>query len=203
MATATETRSRERMACGHAELREDSGAPPKIVGYASVFDRAADIGTFDEIVRPGAFARAVREKQDVRALINHDANHVLGRSSAGTLRMMEDDTGLKVEIDPPDTQAARDLMESMRRGDVSQMSFAFIPAEGGERVSRDKGTGRRLRELLDVDLFDVSVVTYPAYEETSAAVRSIERADAEERDRARERLGMRLRISRLSLTRKG
>jgi hypothetical protein len=199
----------ERRAWGVFEIRERDGMLPTLAGYASVFDAPTDLGPFDEVVRPRAFRRALKTKQDVRALINHDSNLVLGRSASGTLRMTEDEKGLKVEIDPPDTQYARDLIAVMRRGDVSQMSFAFLPTDDGERVTRDDETGRRLRELTDVDLFDVSVVTYPAYADTSVALRSIEDAERRERSeserRAREfrSLQLRLALGRLSLTRKG
>ena len=144
----------------------------KIVGYAAVFDEPTNIGgMFDEVVRQGAFARAIKEKQDVRALWNHDANFVLGRTKAGTLKLEEDRKGLWIEIDPPNTQAAHDLMESMRRGDVDQMSFAFRAVEETWTERKDEMT---LRELKDVDMYDISAVTYPAYEGTQVGLRSAE-----------------------------
>lgn len=151
------------------ELRaEDEG---KIVGYAAVFNSTTDLGYFEERIKPGAFARAIKEQQDVRALWNHDANYVLGRTKSGTLRLAEDNVGLRIEIDPPDTQTARDVVESIRRGDVDQMSFAFI-------ATKETWTDRRdmlpLREIEDADLFDVSPVTYPAYEATTVGLRSAE-----------------------------
>ena len=144
----------------------------KIVGYASVFDETTNIGgMFDEVVRPGAFARAIKEKQDVRALWNHDSNVILGRTKAGTLRLEEDKKGLWIEIDPPNTQAAHDLMESMNRGDVDSMSFAFVATEETWTERKDEPT---LRELKDLNLFDISAVTYAAYEGTSVGLRSAE-----------------------------
>src|SRR5262245_46107276 len=98
---------------------------PKINGHAAVFGVEADIaGLFWERIEPGAFTKAIG-RDDVRALWNHNPDYVLGRNTSGTLRLSEDEKGLAVEIDPPDTQWARDLAISIRRGDVSQMSFGF------------------------------------------------------------------------------
>src|SRR5690625_3155533 len=102
------------------EMRMEGGDSPRIVGYAAKFDRASgDLGGFTEIIRRGAFAKTIQEA-DVRALWNHDSNYVLGRSKSGTLRLVEDDEGLRIEVDPPDTQWARDLVKSIERGDVDQ-----------------------------------------------------------------------------------
>ncbi len=148
---------------------EDGGAP-KLVGYAAKFGtRSSDLGGFVETIRQGAFARALREKQDVRALINHDPNQVLGRTASGTLTMQEDANGLLVEITPPDTRYAADLLTLIKRGDVSQMSFAFRTVTDEWRMV----DGVPERELVDVNLFDVSPVTYPAYNDTNIAARSL------------------------------
>ena len=152
-----------------AERSDD--APTKFVGYAAVFDTRTDLGFYHEEIAPGAFARAIDEKQDVRALINHDPNLVLGRTTAGTLTLAEDDHGLRMEIEPPDTQAARDLMTLVERGDVSQCSFGFIAQKEEWTETDDDGEVRR---LIDCDLFDCSVVTFPAYPETSVDARSVE-----------------------------
>ena len=110
---------------GTVEARAQGEAVPMIVGYAATFNQSAEIGGyFTEVIAPGAFADAIA-KDDVRAVFNHDENLVLGRTKSGTLRLFEDAIGLRYEIDPPDTQTARDLIESMRRGDISQSSFAF------------------------------------------------------------------------------
>ena len=153
---------------GELRVHHDEGAAPKISGYAAMFDSPADIGWFREVIKAGAFDETLANGDDVRALFNHDPNLVLGRTKANTLRLSVDDKGLMYEIDPPDTQFARDLMESIRRGDVSQSSFAFETISDRWRTE-DK---QDVRELIKVRLFDVSPVTYPAYEETSVGVRS-------------------------------
>lgn len=157
------------------ELRvaRDGGQAPRIIGHAAVFNRDADIGGwFVERVAPGAFSRAIRE-DDVRALFNHDPNIVLGRNRAKpkpTLTLTEDETGLRYEVVPPDTQAARDLMVSIDRGDISQGSFGFrvLKQEWDETGELTK------RTLIEVELFDVSPVTFPAYQDTDVAVRELE-----------------------------
>ena len=153
--------------------------PPVIRGYAAVYNKETDLGDFREVVRPGAFALAV-ERDDVRALFNHDPNYVLGRNLSNTLGFNDDDNGLGVTIVPPNTQWARDLITSMERGDVNQMSFAFSVGQDGQ--TWDTRGDKPLRELREVTLYDVSVVTYPAYPETSAAARSEARALMTETD---------------------
>jgi HK97 family phage prohead protease len=163
-----------RILCKEVRVENGDGDKPSIRGYAALFNQLSeDLGGFREQLATGAFGDAV-SNSDVRALINHDPNLVLGRNRAGTLAMREDAAGLYVEITPPDTQAARDLVELMRRGDVSQMSFAFTVAKEDQTWTRE-GTGPWLRTIKRVSrLFDVSVVTYPAYPQTSAAVRALE-----------------------------
>ena len=167
----------------HVELRaEGDEDDPKIVGYAAVFDSATNLGPFTEVIRKGAFKKTIGEA-DVRALWNHNDDHVLGRSKSGTLILEEDEKGLKIEIDPPDTQAARDLMHLMDRGDVDQMSFAFraVKEKWTEAESDDEDP---VRELLEVRLYDVSPVTYPAYEDTIVALRKhLEDADLADDER--------------------
>jgi len=153
---------------------EPAGEMPRIVGHAAVFDQEADImGFFSERIASGAFTRAIAE-DDVRALWNHDPNYPLGRNRAGTLILREDATGLLTETLPPETSYARDLIASIGRGDVSQMSFAF-------RVKREEWAERErdwLRTILEVELFDVSPVTYPAYPTTDVGLRAMARAQA-------------------------
>ena len=168
----------ERRAYQPVEVRvDDGGSSPKIVGHAAVFDQLSEpLGFFGfrERIKPGAFKQTI-EEDDIRALWNHNPDWVLGRNRAGTLRLWEDDRGLAVEIIPPDTQWARDLLTSIRRGDVNQMSFGFQVVDEFWAMEN----GESVRTLQRVRLFDVSVVTFPAYPQTDAAVRaSIERLAA-------------------------
>lgn len=143
--------------------------PTKIEGYAAVFNVLSDdLGGFREKIIPGAFAESILV-DDVRALFNHDPNYVLGRNISGTLQLAEDDHGLKISITPPDTQWARDITESIRRGDVDQMSFGFMTISDQWREEEGKTT----RDLIKVKLFDVSPVTFPAYPQTVVAARDI------------------------------
>lgn len=156
----------------HADLRLEQRAGEKsrkLVGYAAVFDSETVIaGMFREQVAKGAFRKTIAG-DDIRALVDHDQSQVLGRTRSGTLRLLEDDIGLRVEIDPPDTQVARDLLHLIERGDVSGMSFGFVVR--GEDWQHD--VDPPLRTLTDVQLLDVSVVTYPAYPEAGVALRSL------------------------------
>jgi len=153
------------------EVRETEDEKRKITGYAAVFEKLSEpLFGFREKIAQGAFAEAI-EKDDVRALWNHDPNYVLGRNKSGTLRMEENKKGLKIEIDPPETQWANDLLTSIRRGDVDQMSFGFmVEEEEWDRKNKDEP----IRTLNKVRLFDVSPVTYPAYPQTSVGVRTTE-----------------------------
>ena len=157
-----------------SELRAGSGDLPTLEGYAAVFDEASEPigGMFREYVTPEAFTRTLRDGADVRALVDHDPSKILGRTTAGTLRLREDHRGLLATISPPDTTAGRDITESVRRGDVSQMSFAFSVRE--QRWDDNAGGDMPARHLVDVDLHDVSVVTYPAYKGTEISARTIE-----------------------------
>lgn len=140
-----------------------------IGGYAAVFNSTADIGdSFRELIAPGAFAGALTA--DVRALIDHDSGRVIGRTTAGTLRLKEDDTGLAVEIDLPDTTDGRDLAVLMERGDISGMSFGFIVT----KQTWDETGEIPTRTIEAVDLREVSVVAFPAYDDTSIALRSLD-----------------------------
>jgi HK97 family phage prohead protease len=158
----------ERRAFEVEELRMVEGDEPEIMGYAAVFNAASeDLGGFTEKIQRGAFTKSLLG-DDIRALFNHDPNYVLGRNRSGTLNLEEDEQGLRIRVKVPNTQWARDLVESIRRGDISQMSFAF-------RTIKDeweKVENKTIRTLKEVKLFDVSPVTYPAYPQTSAAVRS-------------------------------
>jgi HK97 family phage prohead protease len=152
----------------------------KLVGYAAVFGPLSeDLGGFRERVAPEAFNRSLEGDTDIRALVDHDTAKVLGRSSSGTLKLSTDERGLKVEIDLPDTTYANDLRALLERGDVSQMSFAFLVEPNGEKWEGRDEAGMRIRTLTDVQLIEVSVVTIPAYPDTVAALRSMGRLNHE------------------------
>lgn len=143
----------------------------KIGGYAAVFDTLSVVlWNFREEIAPGAFADAI-EKNNVRALWNHDTSEVLGASGNGTLRLAEDSVGLRFELELPDTQRGRDAFTLIERGDVSQMSFGFRSLPDGDEWRIDED-GQYIRRLLRADLLEVSPVTFPAYPATSVGVRS-------------------------------
>jgi HK97 family phage prohead protease len=163
----------ERRTGQAAELRFALDGPARLSGHAALFDcLSEDLGGFREKIAPGAFAESLAS-DDIRALFNHDPNFILGRNRAGTLRLTEDEVGLRIEIDPPDTQACRDLLVSIGRGDVNQMSFGFIVRPNGQTWEKDP-EGRVLRTLNSIQLLDVACVVYPAYPETTIAVRSLD-----------------------------
>jgi uncharacterized protein len=144
----------------------------KLQGYAAVFGALSqDLGGFVETIKPGAFRRSLASKPDVLALLDHDTRLVLGRTTSGTLKLNEDANGLAFEIDVPDTQPGRDLLVSVGRGDIRGASFAFAVRE--DRWSQNN-TGM-LRELLDVDLIDVTVTANPAYPDTVVDRRTLDR----------------------------
>ena len=155
-----------------------------LTGYAAVFNSLSeDLGGFRERIMPGAFTRAIAETQDVVLVPDHsrEAAKVLGRLRSGTLSLTEDARGLKVRAELPDTQTGRDIREVLRRGDVSGMSFAFsLPSSKAEKWERSGDIV--VRTILDVNLFDVSIVLDPAYKATAITVsaRSRARAFAEE-----------------------
>lgn len=151
---------------------EDS-ATPVLVGYAAVFNSKSRVmkaknGTFTEMVMSGAFANTIT-KPNIMALWNHDTSAPLGRTGADTLSLLEDSNGLKVTIVPPDTTVGRDTVISIKRGDITSMSFGFNVIR--ENWTKDEN-GVPLRQILEVDLFEVSPTTFPAYEATAIGVRS-------------------------------
>jgi HK97 family phage prohead protease len=181
-------RSREERAfvIEDVEVRAGEGdTPARIIGHPVVYNTwSEDLGGFRERVLPGALTRSLGT-HDIRVLFNHDPNFVLGRSKSGTAVFNDQAKGLRMECTPPDTQTVRDLvLEPMRRGDINQMSFAFRVVGDAKRRSdvRDgvpPGTGEvwnddyTERELHQLQMFDASVVTFPAYVQTDAQVRSL------------------------------
>lgn len=152
----------------------DAETAGTVTGHAAVFDTPSQPifdfweGSFIEEVRRGAFAKTIGEA-DVRFLINHDPNLVLARNKGGTLRLAEDEIGLAIDADLAATSYGRDLALSMRRGDVTQMSIMFSVVKDDWAGTRD---GMPLRVISEVKLYDVSAVTFPAFEETDIGMRS-------------------------------
>lgn len=169
-----------------AEFRFADDDKKVLEGYASVFNSKTDLGRFDEVIEPGAFSRALSEDQDVRALIDHDSGRIIGRTKNGTLELREDAKGLHSRITLPDTQDGRDLATLIERGDLDAMSFGFTVK--GDRW--EKQEGRNTRHISDVDLWDVSVVAFPAYADSSVALRSM--PDDEPGDNRRMRFNLML-----------
>lgn len=151
----------------------------KLVGYAARFNSySQDLGGFVEIIRPGAFKENLGANP-VYALANHNRDLILGTTKNGTLKVSEDQYGLRIELTPRDTPTTREWMGHVESGAIDKMSFKFsLKDKGGERWLRGD-SGESVRELLNVKLFDVSLVDFPAYESTSVGVRSIEEIRSE------------------------
>ncbi|MDP2376096.1 HK97 family phage prohead protease [Reyranella sp.] len=153
-----------------AEIR---AAGRKLEGYAATFGTEARIGSYLESIAAGAFAASLADGGDKLALVDHDPGKLLARTRSGTLRLAEDSRGLAFDLDVPDTQLGRDMLELARRSDLGGMSFAFKVRPDGERW-----TGQR-RELRAVDLAEVSVIlSWPAYPDTKVAARNRPRDEA-------------------------
>jgi len=163
--------------CGMTGQRDAENGDIQFQGTAAVFDkRSQDLGGFTEFVARGAFRKALDAHQDVRALFNHDPNLVLGRTKNNTLDMREDPRGLRAYFRAADTSYARDIRTLVKRGDIDQMSFAFTVDQDRWEENSD---GQITRTILQVrDLYDVSIVTYPAYSQTDASARELDTADA-------------------------
>lgn len=156
------------------EIRAVEDGKPKLRGLAAVFNIEAVIGGyFREVIRPGAFAKTLTER-DVKMLWNHDWNFPMGSTKAGTLALHESARGLEVDNDPPSQGMNAGFLESIERGDVSQMSFGFEVLK--ENVIRTEGE-MELREVLEVKLWEVSPVTFPAYTDTEIGMRAQEVRD--------------------------
>ena len=166
-----------RTSLSNFETREDGGNP-RIEGYFAVFNSIYEV--FDgctESIAPGAFTDELNS--DVRALIDHDTRLVLGRTTAGTLELREDDHGLwgGIDINPNDTEAMN-LYARVKRGDVSQCSFGFVIL-CEEHEERENGAHHWT--IKKVKLFEVSCCTFPAYEETAISARKADIAEIEKR----------------------
>ena len=146
----------EKRTMGTIEVREADSDDMVLEGYAAVFNSETDLGHFREVIKPGAFDDVMTN--DVRALINHDPNLILGRTENGTLELSTDERGLKYRVKLGNQQYAKDFYESVKRGDISQSSFAFTIKEQSWNEERTVRSVDKVRQLLDV-----SPVTYPAY----------------------------------------
>ena len=166
----------------------------KIGGYAATFNAEATGLNFREVIAPGAFTRALASQDPVFLLVNHDMEGIpLASTQSGTLQLRQDKTGLYMEatLDPANPKA-QELSSAVRRGDMDKMSFAFTVSPDGQ--TKDAG----LRTLTDIErLYEVSVVTLPAYDSTSVGMRSVEEQDL---DLAKRKLSMK--VKQYSLTRK-
>ena len=185
-------------------IEKRDGQPSKIVGYAAVFYRSGEPGTQYELytghferIQPGSFSRAIEDQDDVRGLYNHEPSAILGRTVSNTLRLSEDEIGLRYEIDVPDTQIGRDVVTSIDRGDVTGSSFAFSISEGGSQVRKDGKV--TVREITGVDLYDVGPVSFPAYDATTTGLRAVDgideaRAEIEAFEKQQQAIAVRLRL---------
>lgn len=163
--------SKPRLYIEDAEMRATTQDGKRYIsGLAVVFNsRSVNLGGFTEIIDERALDEA--DMTDVVALFNHDPNHVLGRSSSGTLKLKKTSRGLEYTIELPDTQVARDLYTSIERGDVRGSSFAFNVKPGGSDWSQDPDDGGYVRTVKKMKrVLDVSPVTYPAYPETDTGI---------------------------------
>jgi len=149
------------------ETKEDG--QEVVVGYGSIFNsRSENLGGFYEYISPAAISEETIAKSDVRALINHDQNLILARSTTGTLNLTVDEKGLKYEFDIPETSYGKDLAINMKNGNLNQSSFAFTVASNGDEWSTDED-GNDIRTITSIDrLYDVAVVTYPAYSQADS-----------------------------------
>jgi HK97 family phage prohead protease len=153
------------------EVREDADGMT-FEGYAAVFNSPSEPLPFVERIAPGAFTRSLEARNDIKLLWNHDTGSVLGSTRAGTMKLYQDGTGLRVSARIANTTAGRDAAELIRRGDVDSMSFGFSVPSGGDEWSSDGSE----RTLKSVRLHEVSIVPFPAYSATAGttSVRGLE-----------------------------
>lgn len=142
-----------------------------LTGYAAVFNSEAPLGEFSEVIRQGAFTKSLASGSNIRALYHHDSKALLGTTKGGTLELREDAHGLAFTLALPDTSHGKDLAILVDRGDVQNCSFAFRVRDGGERW--EQRGNQLVRELLDVDLSEITLTADPAYQDTTVALRSL------------------------------
>lgn len=149
------------------------GAIGQLVGTAARFNTdSQDLGGYTESIVEGAFYRTLLKPDSILALLDHDHQKILGRVGSGTLKLTQDQRGLHYVIDLPDTSYGRDLETLVRRGDVAGASFAFTVPKGGDSWTQRNGLPHR--ELLDVDLHEITITASPAYADTSVAKRHLQ-----------------------------
>jgi uncharacterized protein len=153
---------------GHGTLKATGNKT--LTGYAAVFNSEAVLGDFSEVIRQGAFAKSLATGSNIRALYHHDGTALLGTTRGGTLKLKEDAHGLAFELALPDTSHGRDLAILVDRGDVAGCSFGFKVRDGGDRW--EQRGAQLVRELLDVDLVEITLTSDPAYQDTTVAMRS-------------------------------
>ena len=141
-----------------------------VSGYAAKFNSEANLGHFVEIIRPGAFRKSLDAGDNIRALWHHSSEALLGTTRGGSLKLREDAHGLAFELALPSTTHGNDLAVLIDRGDVSGCSFGFKVRDGGDRW--ELRGAQAVRELLDLELFEVTLTHDPAYPDTSIALRS-------------------------------
>ena len=142
-----------------------------LTGYAAVFNSEAVLGDFTEVIRQGAFAKSLATASNIRALYHHQGDALLGTSKAGTLQLREDSHGLAFDLSLPDTSHGRDLAVLVARGDVAGCSFGFRVAPGGDRW--EQRGAQMVRELLQVELSEITLTADPAYQDTTVAMRNM------------------------------
>jgi HK97 family phage prohead protease len=180
-----ERKVERRAVAQRATVTKRDDQPPVITGYAAVFFNDQDPGTeyqltpdITEHIDPRCFHRALAEQQAVRCLVNHDANYRIGRCDKGSLRLRCDERGLAYEADVPDTQVGRDTVADLDNGNLDGSSFSFaVRDQVWEDIQNEDGSWRTIRTIRDVDLFDVGPVAFPAYDATTAGLRSTERRE--------------------------
>jgi HK97 family phage prohead protease len=175
----------KRTITGTIEYRAEGDAMPKeLGGIAAVVNSVTDLGYFEEVIAPGAFDYALQKDYDIRCLFNHESELILGRTKANTCKVFVNAQGNLEYTWVPDYENPThvSVVRSIMRGDITQSSFAFTIREQTWTESEKYGNmGKRVVNVIE-DLYDVSPVTYPAYEDTEADARSIIKMRDEERE---------------------
>jgi HK97 family phage prohead protease len=190
--SAIATAERITMTAEVRSVATDDGSL-KIAGYAATFNSEATGLSTREVIAPGAFTRALQSNEPVFLLVNHDTDALpLASTQSGTLRLSEDSHGLRMEADlDPMNPRAQEVASVLSRGDADKMSFAFTVAPGGETRSES------LRTLTDLNLYEVSLVTWPAYDSTSAGMRSAEADSSIDLETRKRLISLRMKLDGL------